>query len=144
MAGSQFLTPRSVRPSRPKRRFTLAQANSSLPLVRRIVTDIVRTHAEALKAQSDLRHVPSGKAQQEVQSRLERHLEHLEDFVDELTEVGCELKDYRMGLIDFTGRHKGRDVCLCWKLGEETVGYWHEMDAGFAGRQPIKTLRETD
>ena len=49
-----------------------------------------------------------------------------------------------MGLIDFTGRHKGRDVCLCWKLGEETVGYWHEMDAGFAGRQPIATLREIE
>ena len=144
MAGSQFLTPRSVRPSRPKRRFTLAQANSTLPLVRRIVTDIVRTHAEALKAQSDLQDLPSGETQQEVQRRLELQLEHLEDFVDELTEVGCELKDYRMGLIDFTGRHKGRDVCLCWKLGEETVGYWHEMDAGFAGRQPIKTLRETD
>ena len=144
MAGSQFLTPRSVKPSRPKRRFTLAQANSSLPLVRRIVSDIVRTHAEALKAQSDLKHLPSGKSQQEVQARLESHLEHLEDFVDELTEVGCELKDYRMGLIDFIGRHKGRDVCLCWKLGEPTVGYWHEMDAGFAGRQPIGTLRETD
>jgi hypothetical protein len=133
-----------VKPSRPKRRFTLAQANSSLPLVRRIVSDIVRTHAEALKAQSDLKHLPSGKSQQEVQGRLESHLEHLEDFVDELTEVGCELKDYRMGLIDFTGRHKGRDVCLCWKLDEPTVGYWHEMDAGFSGRQPIGTLRETD
>ena len=144
MAGSQFLTPRSVKPSRPKRRFTLAQANSSLPLVRRIVSDIVRTHAEALKAQSDLKHLTSGKPQQEIQGRLESHLEHLEDFVDELTEVGCELKDYRMGLIDFMGRHKGRDVCLCWKLGEPTVGYWHEKDAGFAGRQPIGTLRETD
>jgi hypothetical protein len=144
MAGSQFLTPKSVRRSRPKRRFTLAQANSTLPLVRRIVGDIVRTHGEALKAQSDLEHVPAGTTPQDIQRRLESHLEHLEDFVDELTEVGCELKDYRMGLIDFTGRHKGRDVCLCWKLGEETVGYWHEMDAGFAGRQPIKTLRETD
>src|SRR5689334_1329828 len=106
MAGSQFLTPRSVKSSRPKRRFTLAQANSSLPLVRRIVTDIVRTHAEALKAQADLQDLqdvqdqPADKAvRQEVQSRLERHLEHLEDFVDELTELGCELKDYRMGLI---------------------------------------------
>ena len=91
-----------------------------------------------------LQHLPSGKPQQEVQARLELHLEHLEDFVDELTEVGCELKDYRMGLIDFTGRHKGRDVCLCWKLGEETVGYWHEINAGFAGRQPISTLRESN
>ena len=137
MAGSQFLTPKSVRRSRPKRRFTLAQANSTLPLVRRIVGDIVRTHGEALKAQSDLEHVPAGTTPQDIQRRLESHLEHLEDFVDELTEVGCELKDYRMGLIDFTGRHKGRDVCLCWKLGEERITHWHEIESGFSGRQPI-------
>ena len=144
MAGPQSLKPRPVSASRPVRRFTLAQANKSLPLVKRIVGDIVRTHGEALKAQSDLEHVPAGTTPQDIQRRLESHLEHLEDFVDELTEVGCELKDYRMGLIDFTGRHKGRDVCLCWKLGEETVGYWHEINAGFAGRQPIATLRESN
>src|SRR3954469_9749704 len=144
MAGPKSSTPRPVRPSRPKRRFTLAQANSTLPLVRRIVGDIVRTHGEALKAQSHLEHVPAGTTPQDIQRRLESHLEHLEDFVDELTEVGCELKDYRMGLVDFTGRHLGRDVCLCWKLGEERIGYWHEADKGFSGRQPITTLRETD
>ena len=162
MAGSQFLTPKPVRPSRPKRRFTLAQANSTLPLVKRIVGDIVRTHADAMKTQQELERLgankPAGKApaaaraakaqagkdQQETQRRLESHMEHLEDFVDELTEVGCELKDYQMGLIDFTGRHQGRDVCLCWKLGEERIAYWHEPEAGFKGRQPIATLRETE
>jgi hypothetical protein len=147
MAGSQFLTPKSVQPSRPKRRFTLAQANSALPLVKRIVRDIVRTHNEAMKAQAALDRPSSGGSgatQQEAQGRLASHLEHLEDFVDELTEVGCELKDYRLGLVDFTGRHLGRDVCLCWKLGEERIGYWHESDKGFSGRQPITTLRETD
>ena len=68
----------------------------------------------------------------------------LEDYVNELTEVGCELKDYQVGLIDFTGHHKGHDVCLCWKLGEDEVGFWHEPEAGFAGRQPVATLRETE
>ena len=146
MAGSQFLTPKSVPPSRPKRKFTLAQANSTLPLVRRIVRDIVRTHAEAMKTQAALQHLSGrgGKPQQEAQGQLASHMEHLEDFVDELREVGCELKDYRTGLIDFIGRHQGRDVCLCWKLGEDRVGYWHELDAGFGGRQPVSTLRETE
>ena len=157
----QPLTPRSVRPSRPKRRFSLEQANSTLPLVKRIVRDIVRTHSEVLKCQQQLEKSNTGRQQQqrqqrqqperqpqptpqETQGQLERHMTRLEDFVEELTEVGAELKDYQSGLIDFTGRHQGRDVCLCWKLGEEKIGYWHELDAGFAGRQPIASLKEKE
>ena len=153
----QPLTPRSVRPSRPKRRFSLEQANSTLPLVKRIVRDIVRTHSEVLKCQQLLERSTAGRQQQrqqpsprqqptpqETQGQLERCMTRLEDYVEELTEVGAELKDYQSGLIDFTGRHQGRDVCLCWKLGEERIAYWHELDAGFAGRQPIASLREKE
>jgi hypothetical protein len=147
----QPLTPRSVRPSRPKRRFSLEQANSTLPLVKRIVRDIVRTHSEVLKCQQQLERPAGGRQQQrqqptpqETQGQLERHMTRLEDYVEELTEVGAELKDYQMGLIDFTGRHQGRDVCLCWKLGEDRIAYWHELDAGFAGRQPVASLREKE
>ena len=149
----QPLTPRSVRPSRPKRRFTLEQANSTLPLVKRIVRDIVRTHSEVLKCQQQLERSTTARQQQrqqptptpqETQGQLERHMTRLEDYVEELTEVGAELKDYQMGLIDFTGRHQGRDVCLCWKLGEERIAYWHEPDAGFAGRQPVASLKEKE
>ena len=153
----QPLTPRSVRPSRPKRRFSLEQANSTLPLVKRIVRDIVRTHSEVLKCQQQLEKSNTGRQQQrqqqrqqaavqptpqETQGQLERHMTRLEDYVEELTEVGAELKDYQMGLIDFTGRHQGRDVYLCWKLGEERIGYFHEMNTGFAGRIPVSMLQE--
>ena len=153
----QPLTPRSVRPSRPKRRFSLEQANSTLPLVKRIVRDIVRTHSEVLKCQQLLERSSTGRQQQrqqptaapaptpqETQGQLERHMTRLEDYVEELTEVGAELKDYQMGLIDFIGRHQGHDVCLCWKLGEERIAYWHELDAGFAGRQPVASLKEKE
>lgn len=143
MAGPQFFTPKSVRPSRPRRRFTLEQANSSLPLVRRIVGDVVKTHSEATRLQHQLeRAAASEKAP--IEATLERAMHRLEDFVDELSEIGCELKDYQSGLIDFTGRHHGHDVCLCWKLGEERIGYWHELEAGFAGRKPVSMLREGD
>ena len=64
--------------------------------------------------------------------------------MDELHEIGCELKDYQMGLIDFTGRHQGRDICLCWKLGESAIAYWHETDSGFAGRKPVSMLEEQE
>ena len=139
MAGPQFKTPKSVQPSRPRRRFTLEQANKTLPLVKRIVGDIVRTHAQAVKLQSDLESATQ-KERGPVQANLDSTVNHLEDFVDELMEIGCELKDYQTGLIDFISRHQGRDICLCWRLDEEKVDHWHELDAGFAGRQPAATL----
>ena len=135
-------TPRPARPSRPKRRFSLAEANRTLPLVKRIVADIVRTHGLVLKYQGELERLPSSKDPSATQSRLDDAVNHLEDYVDELTDVGCELKDYQIGLIDFVGRHQRRDVYLCWKLGEERIGHWHEINAGYAGRQPVSTLKE--
>jgi hypothetical protein len=141
MAGPQFFTPKSVRPSRPRRRFTLEQANKSLPLVRRIVTDIVKTHAEASGLQQQFDRL-NARDQKSMQQRVESVMHRLEDYVDELSEVGCELKDYQAGLIDFTGRHDGRDISLCWKLGEENITHWHETDAGFAGRKPVSLLKQ--
>ena len=143
MAGPQFLAPKSVGPSLPKRRFTVAQANSTLPLVKRIVGDIVKAHAQAISIQAELDTYAS-RQRAIAQNELEHLMTRLEDYLDELTEVGCELKDYQMGLIDFTGRHQGHDVCLCWKLGEEKIAYWHETEAGFTGRQPISKLRESE
>ena len=143
MPGPQSFTPRPVRPSRPKRRFTLAQANSALPLVRRIVGDIVKTHGLVLRLQAEMERA-SGKEQAATQGRLDQSVGKLEEYIDELNEVGCELKDYQVGLIDFVGRHQSRDVYLCWKLGEEQIGYWHEINAGYTGRQPISTLKETE
>jgi hypothetical protein len=144
MAGPQFLTPKSVRPSRPRRRFTLDQANKSLPLVRRIVSDVVRTHTEAEKLQHQLEGNHPTNEHASLQQRLEQAMHRLEDFVDELAEVGCELKDYQVGLIDFTGRHQGRDICLCWKFDEEKITHWHEMESGFAGRKPVSLLKESE
>lgn len=143
MAGPQFFTPKSVKPSRPRRHFTLQQAISSLPLVSRVVTDIVTTHSKAAKIQATLES-PAGKDPAVLQRDLDATMGLLEDYVDELTEIGCDLKDYEQGLIDFTGRHRGRDVCLCWKLGEPTIGHWHELDAGAAGRQPVSILLESE
>lgn len=132
--------PPSVSPSRTIKRFSLAQANKSLPLVRRIVADIVTCHDQATQIQSQLESQPS--EQKQLEKQLEGKLERLQSLVEELTEVGVELKDYQMGLVDFIGQHKGRDVYLCWKLGEEQVTHWHEINSGYSGRQPVSTLEE--
>jgi hypothetical protein len=143
MAAPQFSASDSVRPSRPKRRFSLDEANRSLPLVKRVVGDIVKTHALAMKLQHEIeRQTAKQPTATTIQQQLDTCMNKLEDFVDELSEIGCELKDYQMGLIDFVGRHEGRDVYLCWKLGEERITHWHELDSGFAGRQSVAKLRE--
>jgi hypothetical protein len=139
-----FVPPR-VSPSRPKRRFSLEQANKTLPLVSRIVGDIVRVHKDATGLQGQLERLANqSKNRPQVEKQLETSLERLHGLVDELSEVGCEMKDYQIGLVDFVGRHQSRDVYLCWKLGENKIGYWHELDAGFAGRQPVSTLDERE
>jgi hypothetical protein len=143
MPGPQSLTPQPVSASRPSRRFTVDQANKALPLVKRVVADIVRAHEEVCNYQAQLE-TAAAKEQPRLQSNLQQSLEHLQDYVDELTDIGCELKDYRVGLIDFIGRHKGHDVYLCWKLGEERVSHWHEIQTGFAGRQPVSMIDERE
>ena len=142
MAAFKNSAPQRSPAPRKVRHFTLAQANSSLPLVRRIVTDIVNTHALASARRDAVEAATGTKEAAVAQQSLEMAIERLEDLVDELEDVGAELKDYQSGLIDFVGRHEGRDVYLCWKLGEDAIGYWHELDAGFAGRKPVALLRE--
>ena len=122
------------------KRFTVAQADRALPLVSPVVADVVKTHDRAVALQGRLDGKTGGPPA--AQADLDAAMDRLQDFVAELTEIGCELKDYRTGLIDFVGRHQGRDVLLCWKLGEPRVGFWHEKSAGFAGRRPVSQLDE--
>jgi len=141
MAGPQFLTPKPVSLAKSVKRFALAEANRTLPLVQRVVSDIVKTHSLVSNLQIELATAKS-KDQPTIQTQLDRAAELLQNYVDELHEIGCEVKDYQMGLVDFLGRHRGHDVCLCWKLGEERILYWLELQTGFAGRQPVSILEE--
>jgi len=143
-APSSPSTPRRAAASKPARKFSLEQANRSLPYVKRIVADIVRTHALASSYRESLEQLAGAKEAAALQKQLDYSIDRLEDLVDELSDVGVELKDYETGLIDFVGRHEGRDVYLCWKLGEDKITHWHEINAGFAGRKPVSLLRERD
>jgi len=141
MAAPQFSTS-GTKPTKARRRFTLDQANKALPLVTRIVRDIVNTHERATQLQAKLEE--STGRESALQAQLDSALEQLQDYVDELGSIGVELKDYESGLIDFPGRHQGRDVYLCWKLGEDKVTHWHELHSGYAGRQSTSTLEEDE
>ena len=67
----------------------------------------------------------------------------LQELSSEIDSAGCHIKDLEGGLIDFPTIWEGREVYLCWKLGESEVGFWHEVDAGYAGRQPLKNAPES-
>jgi hypothetical protein len=72
-----------------------------------------------------------------MEADLERDTLRLQGYVEELRDLGVEPKGAIEGLVDFPAQIDGRLVYLCWKLGEPEVLYWHEIDAGFAGRQPL-------
>jgi hypothetical protein len=130
-----------------KKLFTLVEANASLPLVRAIVRDItelardLRERTERLNRVQQTPRATLGEAYQEellqIQDELERGQERMQELETELHNLGVELKDYYSGLIDFPSLRDGREVYLCWRMGEPEVAYWHELDAGFAGRQKI-------
>lgn len=127
--------------------FTLAEANALIPVVRPLL--------EALaEAKNGLGVIQTALLEMTLRMRGNGHrlealgLEHqMEAMVDRLAlgihqieEMGIELKDIDSGLIDFPSHHRGRVVHLCWKLGEDTIGYWHEIATGYAGRRPVSEL----
>ncbi len=124
--------------------FTVEQANRTLPLVRKIVQDIVDSHRLWREKILELDLVAStagAAAPDERQVALEKEVQALAREIDlferELSELGITLKDRRLGLVDFPAELDGREILLCWRLGEPEVQYWHDVDAGFAGRQPL-------
>jgi hypothetical protein len=124
--------------------FTVEQANRTLPLVRRIVDDVVREHRVWQEKILELDLLASGVRADLPDPRaaaLERHIlalaREIEGFEAELTSLGIQLKDRRIGLIDFPCDLDGRRVLLCWRLGEPSVQYWHDENAGYASRQPL-------
>ena len=116
----------------PRRRFTPAQANRTLPLVRRVVADILGL-GQQLKRLSDGAHPPGAR---EVAPRLQAELAEL---YEELQRIGCSYKDwgFDLGLVDFPAEIEGRDVLLCWRSDEPRLEWYHTPSAGFAGRTPI-------
>lgn len=130
--------------------FTVDQANRTLPLVRRIVRDIVESYAiwqakvrdfELATAQSRADQ-PSAHAE-ELQREAQALAREIQGFVGELRDLGVEFKGFDLGLVDFPSEIDGRTVYLCWMLGEDSVKYWHEVDAGFAGRQPLEPILQS-
>lgn len=123
----------------PRRLWTVARANRSLPLVVRIVDDIV-AREEELRRLAGVRRSARCEARETVEREIEEQQREFERCVGELAQLGCEVKDPRSGLIDFPARLGDKPIYLCWRRGESAVAWWHPVETGFAGRKPVEEL----
>jgi len=128
--------------------FTLSQAQSLIPEVERLLRDALFHKHEYQKAHDELQQTnerirASGGsrvnpgAMLSVRARRDTSASALKQLLEEIQETGAIVKDLDIGLIDFLSVYQNREVCLCWKLGEDGIAYWHGTEEGFAGRKPI-------
>ena len=130
-----------------ERTFTLEEANAAVEELRPIVQRMVEHRRNLLAAQhrqtelltriagnggdmqpSDLR---------EIAGAIQAEADAIADCAEQITAAGAQIKSLEEGLLDFPSMRDGEEVLLCWKLGEEEIGYWHGLDEGFAGRKPL-------
>ena len=131
----------------PKRHFTLEEATRTLPLVQRIAKDIVEVYGQLVTdyeryqrfCPEDLSTLDEAHRDElaSVQRQLQDQQRRIHEYAEELLDIGVLLKGEADGLVDFPALYEGRTVFLCWRLGEPRIDHWHEVAAGFNGRQSI-------
>lgn len=129
------------------RRFTLEEATALIPRLNQLLPQL-QEKKQALDAlrerliefaqkMADDGHLVE-KEMNEARQEMEMVGNALDSLIEKVHDLGCELKDINMGLVDFRTVQQGREVYLCWRLGEEAISWWHELDAGYAGRQHLE------
>jgi hypothetical protein len=129
----------------PEKLFTLEEATRLLPVVRQLILeiqsgrDVVEQRSQELERLLSITggngHLTADIAA--MRQAIQEAAESLQRLMAELDELGVELKGIDDGLVDFRSERDGRVVYLCWRLGEDAIAYWHELETGFAGRQPL-------
>ena len=130
-------------PPADKKYFTVTEANRALLLVRRIAQDIVNDIKQLRElhtfCQAHSEEIPTVD-QEDARRRYASLTDHLAGLNEELDKIGCECRDYRLGVVDFPAWVNGREICLNWRLGEAGVECWHELDAGYSDRRPLTEI----
>ncbi len=131
-------------PRRGRKYFSLDEANAALTYLQRVVGDITDCYHEAVDVRQRLEAPQSEDNTNDLKNEYEGFMDRLNELIDELHHAGVELKDFEKGLVNFPAIHQRREIYLCWQRGEEGVRCWHEVNAGFSGRQDVALLtRET-
>ena len=122
-----------------KKHYTLAESRAMLPKITEWLNDLSRLqveHDKLSKRVSNLVSAQSDVGGESVNNSL-KVLFAMQSIYEAFKKHEIQLKDVERGLIDFPSRRGTREVFLCWEKGEEDIGHWHELDAGFAGREPL-------
>lgn len=130
------------------RSFTLTQAERLIPRVGEALREAIRLKSEYAQAERSIRAsaehvmlmggvVVDREEALAARNRRDDAGARLREAFEQIQEIGCLVKDLDIGLIDFPTRYRGREVYLCWKLGETGIAFWHDVEDGFAGRKPI-------
>lgn len=125
--------------------FTYEEAERTLPLLRRILTDLRAEYRVWQDALSEYELLAAGARAGVAESaellaarrNVNQSADRISGFLDEIQAIGCLFKGYETGLVDFYAIRDDRLVFLCWQVDEEHITHWHDVDAGYAGRQPI-------
>ena len=120
--------------------FTLQEANEALNIIRPLMDEVQVIRQTILENQPEAWPAiekSAGNGGNRALSNLVHDFEKLDALVHQIQDTGAQIKDINTGLLDFSAQKNGREVYLCWQHGEDDIQYWHEIEAGFAGRQPI-------
>ena len=123
-----------------ERYFTVEEANAALEVIRPLVAEMLGLRQELLGRQAQA--IPAlrqakGNGGNPAASQLVEDFGRLESLVQRIQAAGALVKDVNTGLLDFPAMREGREVYLCWRYNEPSVQFWHEIDAGFSGRQEL-------
>lgn len=127
-----------------ERIFTLSEAHSVLPRLRSLLEEIGADWSQIRELEPEIQKARDNAPFDGFSKHGVTYVEsvsHLMFLIHQIKEMGVHLKDADRGLCDFPYMRNGRVVYLCWQLGEENISYWHDIETGFSGREP---LDETD
>ena len=131
-------------PSRPTHYFTLDEARALVPRLRGLLTALQVERRQLAAAAQALQAIAPAMRSNGHGADARRHEERVAELtaairskLHQIGALGIEVKDLESGLVDFPSLRDGRVVYLCWRADEPTVAFWHELDAGFAGRLPL-------
>ena len=125
------------------RYFTVEEANQALAAIRPLMDEIQAIRQKILAQRPEVWPVverSAGNGGSRAASKLVEDFERLDVLVHRIQETGALFKDINLGLLDFPAMKDEHEVYLCWKYGEDDIAFWHEIDAGYAGRQPIENF----
>lgn len=121
--------------------FTLLEANEALQVIRPLMEEVMRIRQRILANQPEIWSAvekSAGNGGNPIISKMVLEFEKFDALIHKIQDAGAQIKDINIGLLDFSAQKDGREVYLCWQHGEGDIAYWHEVDAGYAGRQPIE------